>query len=179
LNRKKSFAHSIVGVSTAAGVTVGAIPIPFADAALLAPIEIAEINALAQLYGIKNQENSKDFLNSIVQVGTVSTVAKTALSALKAIPGVNLAAGVLNAIIAGGIVTAIGEGSIYAFEKVYTGEKSVEDIDWVKKVIESELSSQFVEKITVIAQQISENENIKDVGKLINDSLSSIFSKKD
>ena len=47
LNRKKALAQSIVGVSTTAGVVVGAVPVPFADALILSPIEAAEINALA------------------------------------------------------------------------------------------------------------------------------------
>ena len=78
----------------------------------------------------------------------------------------------LNAIMAGAIVAAIGEGSIYVFEKIYTGEKSVEDIDWVKNVMESELSSQFVENVTVVVEQIVKSGNTKNIGKLI----SSLFS---
>lgn len=179
LNRKRALAHSIVGISTAAAVTVGAVPIPFADAFILTPIEIGEINALAQLYGISKGENSKQFLNSIVEVGTVGIAAKTAISALKAIPGINLAASVINAIIAGSIVAAIGEGSIYAFEKVYLGEKSVADIDWIKKVMESKLSSQFIEKVTLMVEKIAKMDNPKDIGKLIPDLLATVFSTTD
>lgn len=175
LNRKRALAQSIVGVSTAAGVTVGAVPVPFADALILSPIEIGEINALAQIYGINKSEDSKEFLNSIVEVGTVSAAAKAAISALKAIPGINLAASVLNAIIAGSIITAIGEGSIYAFEKIYLGEKSVADIDWIKKVMESKLSSQFIEKVTAIVEKIAKSGSKKDIGKTITSLLSTVF----
>lgn len=49
------------------------------------------------------------FFNSIVEVGTVSTAAKAVISGLKAIPGVNLAVGIVNAIIAGSFVAAIGK----------------------------------------------------------------------
>ena len=179
LNRKRAMAHSIVGVSTAAAVTVGAVPVPFADAFILTPIEIVEINALAQLYGINKGEDSKLFLNSIVEVGTVSMAAKTAISALKAIPGINLAACVINAIIAGSIVAAIGEGSIYAFEKVYLGEKSMADIDWVKKVMEAKLSSQFIEQVTLIVEKIAKMDNPKDIGKIIPDLLTAVFNVTD
>lgn len=178
LKRKKALAQSIVAVSTTAAVTVGAVPVSFADALLLAPIEIGQINALAQLYGINKDEDSKQFLNSIVEVGTVSIAAKTAISTLKAIPGINIAASVLNAIIAGAIVAAIGEGAIYVFEKVYTGEKSVADIDWVKKVMESKLSSQFIEKVTAIVETIVKNGNTKDIGKLISALLSAMSTTK-
>ena len=167
LNRKKALAQSIVGVSTTAGVVVGAVPVPFADALILSPIEVAEINALAQVYGINKNEESKQFFNSIVEVGTVSTAAKAVISGLKAIPGVNLAAGIVNAIIAGSFVAAIGEGTIYAFEQVYLGKKTVEDIDWIKKVMESKLSTEFIEKVTLAAKQITENTDKKVIGKII------------
>lgn len=167
LNRKRALSQSIVGVSTTAGVVVGAVPVPFADAVILSPIEVAEINALAQVYGIDKNEESKQFFNSIVEVGTVSTAAKAVISGLKAIPGVNLGAGIINAIIAGSFVAAIGEGTIYAFEQVYLGKKTVEDIDWVKKVMESRLSTEFIKKVTSIAKQITETTDKKAIGKII------------
>ena len=178
LKRKKGLAQSIVALSTTAAVTVAAVPISLADALILSPIEVAQINGLAQLYEINKDEDSKQFLNSIVEVGTVSTAAKAAIGALKAVPGINIAASVLNAIIAGAIVAAIGEGCIYAFEKVYTGEKSIEDIDWVKKVMESKLSPQFIENVTAVAEKISKSSNNKDVGKLVNSLLSTIPTRK-
>lgn len=106
-NRKRVLSQSIAGVSTAAGVVAGAVPIPVPDAALLTPIEIAEINALAQVYGIHKGEECKKFFDSIVEIGTVSVVAKAVINARKAIPGIGLAASVVNAIIAGCFVAAI------------------------------------------------------------------------
>lgn len=178
LDRKRAFAHSVVGLSTTAGAVVGAIPIPIADALILSPIEIGEINAIARIYGIGKSEKSNKFMNSIVEVGTVSMAAKMAISTLKGIPAINLAADVLNAIIAGSIVAAIGEGSIYVFEKVYLGEKTLDDVDWVKKVMEAEFSSQFLEKVEGVINTIATNPNIKDVKKAIPDILVSVFGAK-
>ena len=106
-NRKRVLSQSIAGVSTAAGVVAGAVRIPVPDAALLTPIEIAEINALAQVYGIHKGEEFKKFFDSIVEIGAVSVVAKAVINARKAIPGIGLAASVVNAIIAGCFVAAI------------------------------------------------------------------------
>ncbi len=156
LNRKRALAHSVVGAATTSGIVVGAVPIPFPDAMILGTVEIAEVNALAIIYGIQKNEDSKKFLNSIVEAGTVSLAAKTAITTLKAIPGVNIGATALNAIIAGCIIAALGEGSIYAFEQVYLGKKTVEDIDWVRKLIESQFSSQFIDKAMMIAQMMTE-----------------------
>ena len=169
LKRKRTLSHGIVGVATTSAVVIGAVPIPFSDAAILGPIEVAEINAIVRIYGIPQDENAKQFISSIIEVGTVGVVAKTAISALKAIPGVNVGVSVLNAMIAGSLVAAIGEGAIYAVEQVYTGKKDTNDLDWVKKVIESKLTSQFVEKFNDILRTSSEEGDLKSVAKNIID----------
>lgn len=174
LNRKKVFAQSIVGTATTAATVVGAMPIPFPDAMILSPVEIGEVNALAKVYGIKNNEDSKRFLNSIVEVGSVSVVAKGAINALKAIPGVNIGASVLNAAIAGFIVAAIGEGSIYAFEQIYLGNKTVQDIDWVTKILESKFSSEFITKAQSAIEKISDTTDGKSIVKILLD----LFTKQ-
>lgn len=179
LNRKRAMAHGIVGVSSTAAVVVGAVPIPFADAIILSPIEIALVNALAQIYGIGKSEESKRFFNSIVEVGTVSVAAKSSISALKAIPGINLGASVVNAIIAGSIVMALGEGTIYAFEQVYLGKKSVTDIDWVKELMESKLSSQFIHSVKIILDKTTNITDVKAVPNIIEDVFKNSFSVAD
>lgn len=68
-------------------------------------------------YGINKNEETKKFLNSIVEVGTVGLAAKAAISALKAIPGINIGAAVLNAIIAGSIVAALAKGQFTHLNK--------------------------------------------------------------
>ena len=176
LSRKRAMAHGITGAATTAAVVVGAVPVPFADSLILSPLEIAEVNALAQIYGINKSEGSKQFINSIIQVGTVGAVAKGALSSLKAIPGVNLGASALNAIVAGSIVAALGEGTIYAFEQVYLGKKSVDDIDWVKKLMESKFSSQFLDNIKTISGKITKGMDKKDIANIITDIFKNLLT---
>lgn len=167
LTRKRQLAHGLVGGATTAGVVVGAVPISFADAALLTPLEIGTVNAIAQIYGIKKSEQSKQFLNSIVEVGTISGAAKRALSLLKSIPGIKIAASILNAVMAGCIVAALGEGTIYVFEQIYLGNKTFEDVDWMKKVLESKLSSEFVDKVKKILEEIGEERDLKKIADII------------
>lgn len=168
LSRKRAMAQSVVGTVATSATVVGAVPIPVADAMVLAPLELAEVNAIAKIYGIKNNEESKRFLNSIVEVGTVSLAAKALISSLKVIP---VAGSVLNAIVAGSIVTALGEGSIYVFEQIYLGKHTVEEIDWVKKVIESKLTSEFVEKIKIAIQENGGKLDSKKIMKIITSSF--------
>ena len=77
-------------------------------------------------------------------------IAKTAINKLKLVPGfANLAADVLNAIVAGSIVFAIGESSILVMEKIYNGEIDREDFDWVDSIVEGNLGI-VIQKVTRI-----------------------------
>lgn len=167
LKRKRVLAQGIVGTAVTAGSAIGAMPLMVADAPLLSGIETAELNALAGLYGVNKGENSKKLLGYIIEAGTASVAAKTAINALKMIPGINLAAGVLNAVVAGCFIAAIGESSIYIFEQVYTGKKSVEDIDWVMKVVESQLTNGFVEKVASIINNVTDKTDQRTIAKSI------------
>lgn len=179
LKRKHVLAQTVVAASTTGGAVIGAVPIFIPDALVLSPIEVAEIHAIAAIYEIKNSEESKRFISSIVEVGTVSLTAKAAISALKAIPGINLAASVVNSIIAACFVAAIGEGSIYAFKKVYLGEKTTNDIDWLKKLMESKLSDDFIEKATIAIKEIAEGARSKDSTKVIANTVNILFTQKE
>ncbi|RHJ92739.1 DUF697 domain-containing protein [Ruminococcus sp. AF37-6AT] len=167
IKRKKALAQGIVGTATTAGSVIGAIPISVADAPLLSGIEAGEITALARLYEIPKGEKSKQLMGTIIEAGTASAAAKGAISVLKSIPGVNLVAGVLNAVIAGCFVATIGEASIYIFEQVYLGKKTAEDIDWVTKVIESKLSTELIEGATSVIKKVTDKTDQKTIGKYI------------
>ena len=169
LDRKRVMAHSVVGAATAAGVAAGAIPIPFADAALLVPIERGAISALAKIYGISKDEDSKKLVEYIVNAGAVGLAAKAAIGGLKAIPGINLGAGVINAIIAGSLVATIGEGTIFAFEQIYLGKKSVADIEWVKNMMDERLANQFIEAIKTIPEKLNGKFDKDTITQIIKD----------
>ncbi|MDR1541366.1 MAG: GTP-binding DUF697 domain-containing protein [Clostridiales bacterium] len=169
LMRKRALSQTLVGAATVAGVVVGAVPIPFSDAVLLGSTEVAMFNALAKIYEINKDEESKQLINSIIEAGTVSMAAKTALGSLKAIPVINVATSALNAIVAGVIIALLGEASMYAFEQIYLGEKSVADIDWARKIIELKFTSQFAEKIELVLSRIADNSDKHAIAKIIAD----------
>ena len=177
LNRKRVLSQSIVGAATAGAVVVGAVPLPVPDGVILTPTEVMEVNSLAKVYGIEGKAGSKHFLNSIIEAGTVGMVAKSIINMLKAIPGVNIAASVLNAIIAGVIVAVIGEGSIYAFEQIYLGKKSVEDTDWVKKIIESRITETVIGKAKPILEKVSGSSDKKELLQAVVELVQAIIGK--
>ena len=167
LKRKNIMAQSVIGTATTAGVIVGAVPIPFADAVILTPTEVVEVNALGVVYEIGKDEKSKRFINSIIEVGTVGAAAKASISAIKAIPGINIAAAALNAVIAGVFVAIIGETSKYLFEQVYTGKRTLEDIDWAQKILESKLTNEALEKVNKLLGSVSDKTDVKEITELV------------
>lgn len=174
LQRKRVLAQGVVAASVVLGVTVTAVPIPIADGLMLSSLELAEIKAIAAIYEIKKGDKSKRFIDSIIEVGTVSAAARAAISALKAIPGINIAASIMNGVIGGSFVTILGEGAAYAFEQIYLGKKSLDDVDWVKKMMESKLADEFAGKAENVIKNLPEKPNFKNVSQLIVDT----FSKK-
>ena len=175
--RKRAFAHGLVGMSTSAAVVVGAVPIPYSDAFFLLNIEKTEIYGLARIYEISKNEESNRFFNSIIEAGAIGVAAKNGLNALKAIPRINLGASVLNGIVAGSIVAALGEVTIYAFEQVYQGKKSVTDIEWIEKVIDAKFSTQYMEAIKAIGEKVTEKTDMQSIGKIIVDEFINLFNK--
>ncbi|MCI1219333.1 MAG: GTP-binding DUF697 domain-containing protein [Bifidobacterium sp.] len=175
LNRRRVLSQSVVAAATTSGALVGAVPIPFPDAAILGPVEIAQINALARIYGIAKNEASRKFFDSIVQVGTVSLAAQGAISALKAIPGVNLGAAALNAVIAGSIVAALGEGTIVAFEQVSLGNKTVADTEWVRGLMQSRLSAEFIATAKAALAKSGDGMSARKIAQLV---LGAVIAEK-
>lgn len=155
LNQKRAMSHSVVAASALAGLTVGLVPIPFPDGTILTPLEIGEIRSLTKIYGVEYDKNT-ELIQTIINAGTAGIVAKTALNAIKAIPGINIAADVLNGIVAGVIVAALGEGCIYIFEQIYTGQKSASDTEWVRRFLDSKVAAGLTANINKIVNEYTE-----------------------
>ena len=130
---------------------------PVVDLMILKPTESLEIESIFKIWGIKKTKKTKDLLNLIVDLGTVSITGKTLVSSLKLIPGINLGAASINAIISGTIVFALGEAAAYIFEQIATGKKTVDDIEWAQKFLQDSLSNTVLDKIAISAKNLSKN----------------------
>ena len=120
--RKKRQAHRIAASSSAAAAGVAATPIPFSDAALLVPIQVAMLARISVLYGL-------DVTTSFVTRLVTSAVGPTAVTMggraivanlLKLTPGAGTAlGGVIAATTAAALTTALGEVYIAALDAVF------------------------------------------------------------
>ena len=167
LLRKRALSQTVVSVATLAGITVGGVTLPFADAMILTPTETLEIESIAKIWDIKKNDQSKALLDTIVDVGTVGAAGKLLAGSLKSIPVINVGAAVVNAFIAGSIVFALGEGASYIFEQIYMGKKSLSDVEWVKKILEEKMTKSILEDLTKALKNLPENADKKQILDLI------------
>lgn len=107
LDSKRKMVAKIVAGFTATAAATGAVPLPFADAALLVPEQLAMVTAIVRTYGLDSFANvSKAFIGDIL----VTTIGKSfASSLIKLIPIVGPIVGsAVNAGVASIITCALG-----------------------------------------------------------------------
>lgn len=165
LDRKRFMAQSTVVAATAAGAVVGAIPLPFTDAVLLIPTETSEIKAIARIFEADKKAGAADVIAKLIEAGTIGGVAKGIISGLKAIPGINIATSLINAVVAGVIVALIGELSIQAYEKVYLGKEEMTKLDWLEDLITQKMSNLDMDKISGMlkGEKMTKSELAKEI----------------
>ncbi|MEE0061077.1 MAG: GTPase [Acutalibacteraceae bacterium] len=170
LQQKRYNANAIVVGATAAGIVVGAVPIPFADSFILIPIETGLTKSILKIYGVKF---SGELISSLVGSTAITNVAKAAISSLKAIP--NIASSVINAVVAGFFVAALGEAVIGLAEAICRGVIDVEKIDSVvnytsEKLKENPMLGFVVEYIENNADELN-GKSAKEIYKTIEKAL--------
>lgn len=107
---------------------MGAVPIPMPDALVLVPIQHKLALEIGKNYGMSRENDRANQIGEIiVRTGLTTTLAKTILSALKGIPGLNIAAAVLNAVVAGVMTAVVGEITTEVMEMAAKGKIDPEE----------------------------------------------------
>ena len=123
LLQKEQQAHGVVASAATSAAAAAVVPIPFADALILVPIQISMLAGISLIFGL---DTSKAFLSVLVAtaLGTVSTtVAGRAIAAnlLKFIPGGGtILGGTVSAATATALTTVLGEIYIASLVAVFT-----------------------------------------------------------
>ncbi|MBQ8934229.1 MAG: 50S ribosome-binding GTPase [Lachnospiraceae bacterium] len=154
LKMKRKMSNSIILGSAAAAAVVGAVPIPTPDAAVLVPLQTAMLMGIAKNYGLQDQSKANMVVNKVLEVGATTVAGRSLLNTLKGIPGLNLAASVLNAAVAGTVTLAAGEISTVLFERIYTGDIDFNSVDWETEV--ALRYRKYLPKITAAVKAVSE-----------------------
>ncbi|WP_438003778.1 GTPase [Sorangium sp. So ce321] len=126
LELKRKTSHMIVGGAAAAAAGVGGVPIPFADAALLIPIQVGMISGITATYGLALSNGFLSAVLASVAGGTITTLSGRAIvgGLLKLLPGLGSAAGgAIAATTAAALTTAFGAGYIAALDALFAKHK--------------------------------------------------------
>lgn len=167
LEQKRFTANTVTVGATTSAVVVGAIPIPYPDAAILVPLETGLTKLIFKIYGV---EYSGQLVTGIVGSTTITQVAK---SIVKAIP---VAGAVVNGVVAGAIVFALGESVIAASEAIYTGKLDPSKINGIIEFVGAKLKDNpivgatisYLEKNADKIQDKSPKEIFDDILKTMN-----------
>ena len=158
LNRKRALAQAVTGFAVTSAVVVGAVPIPVPDAPILVSIETVMVNRILNIYDIKNDDDKKRFTEILLEMGAATLIGKAAISAVKAIPGISLAADVINAIVAGAVVSLMGETVCYVLDRVYLGKLKLNEYDKVMTLVKEKFTSgeitKYIESVAKIAEPL-------------------------
>ena len=165
LKKKRETAAKEIAGFSAAAAAIGAVPIPFSDAALLVPLQLTMSTAIIHSYGMESFANiSKSVIGNIV----ISNLGKSfAGGLLKLVPGIGtLAGGAINAGVAALITSALGfaisEICYNSCKKIAQGENvdfaNLFDLDSIKA-----LTNQFIKthKGSEIMSSISPDDKAK------------------
>ena len=132
MSAKQASAKKTVTAAAVAAAATGAAPIPFSDAALLVPTQVAMLMRITAIFRIPL---GKAALTSIASsaVGAVGTtfLGKTIVSnALKFIPGVGtVAGGAISGATAAALTTALGNAYIGIVTQMAKGEVKLDELD--------------------------------------------------
>lgn len=121
LNYTKAQAHKIVAV--AATAAAGASPIPFSDAAILAPIQIGMIAGITSVFGLELSKGTLSTLvTSAIGVGGAVAVGRTiVVNIMKFFPGLGtIAGGAISAATASTITIGLGEAYIAVLTEIFS-----------------------------------------------------------
>ncbi len=131
LEAKKKHARAAVATAVTAAFGEGFAPIPFADALVLIPTQVAMIASITTIFGLEiNKGLLTTFVSSTIGTAGATILGKTIVAnILKLIPGIGTAAGgAISGTTAGILTAALGEAYIKVMEQVFKGELNSEDL---------------------------------------------------
>lgn len=129
--KKKKAQAEVIAAAASAAVT-GASPIPFSDAAILVPIEVAMMASITVTFGFElNKSVITGLVSTVVGTGGATLAGKTIVSNIfKLIPGLGtLAGGAISGATASLMTTALGEAYIGIMTAMFNGEIKEKDLE--------------------------------------------------
>lgn len=166
LLQKRHTANVVTAGSAGSAAIVGAVPLNFADAIVLVPLETALVKGIFKVYKVNF---SADLVSGIIGSAIITNIAK---GILKALTGkIPVAGAVLNGVVAAIIVEALGQSVIAASEAIYKGIIDPAKIDQVttfvgEKIKENKIVGTAISYLETNADKLK-GKNAKDIFEAI------------
>ena len=143
LERKKRSATTIVKGAAASALATGATPIPFSDAAILVPLQIAMIARISAIYGVSSTTSQTATLVGSLMLASGATTAGRWLvsSLLRVVPGGQIPAMAISGTVAAGLTSAMGYAWIEVCERILT-VGSIDEVD-LKELFTTEFNKRL------------------------------------
>jgi uncharacterized protein (DUF697 family)/GTP-binding protein EngB required for normal cell division len=132
IDEKARHARGVMATAATAAAAAAATPVPFADAALIVPIQVAMLAGISATFGLPVTEAMlMTLITSTVGAGGAAIVGRTlAASFIKMIPGAgSIVGGVINAATASALTVTLGElyiATLVALFEKHAGEPPTE-----------------------------------------------------
>lgn len=173
LQQKRYTANIFTSGATITAIAVGATPIPFADSLILVPLETGLAKKILKIYDI---DFNGDLIAAIIGSTAITNIAKAVISSLKAVP---IAGQIINAVVAGFFVEALGESLIALSEAIYTKKINKEKIDEIVTFLTDKLKSnalmnaaiKYIEENSDKFSEKSAKEIFSSVSNAVKDSI--------
>jgi uncharacterized protein (DUF697 family) len=145
--RKRRAANQIVKTAAASAMTTGLTPIPFSDAAILVPIQIAMIARITAAYGLTVPTSKLAALVGSLLLSTGATTAGRWMvsSVLRFAPGGQIPAAAISGAVAGSLTRAIGKAWIEVCERMLARDTNSPaiDVDAMTQIFREEFRRRF------------------------------------
>lgn len=169
LEQKRFTANALVAGATTVAAVTGAAPTPFPDSVVLVPLETGLAKGVLKIY---NVDFSGELITAIIGSTVITNIAKAALNVLKAVP---IAGNILNAVVAGFFVSALGEAIIALSEAIYVGKIDKNEIEKVVDFVSEKIKTNpvFGFAINYIEKNADKliGKSAKEITKAINDAV--------
>lgn len=140
LARKRREAHSAVQAAALVAVGIGAIPIPFADAGLLVPVQLGMMAKVAAIYGVKLE--TATIASTALTAALVTGGRSAVVGLLKLIPG---AGTIVGGAISAGVASSLTLATGYAWAAV-CGELTLGRLRGVDGALDTAMVQELFQK---------------------------------
>lgn len=148
MERKKKAVKAIINQAVTVASGIGAVPIPFTDAALLVPNQVTMIARISAAYGLPPQRSrAMAIAGSLVLTGGATMAGRYAVtSLLKFIPGGAIAGSAISATVAGSLTRAVGMAWARVCEYAISLPPSQQDAFWNSSAVVDRFRSALTDK---------------------------------